>query len=171
MGSAGAAPDAVPADARGEKRAAHRSLCAKASYGTQRAKLYLGSQLRVMPPAMFQSERRRNRRFNVHQRSPLAVIKVEGATGIHEVRAIGVNASKGGALVFGDSEIAAGTRVELLMTLDIGGFPLVHLRCAGEVVRVESRTAAGKFPIAIRCIRRFRVGALNLGSEALASVH
>ena len=119
---------------------------------------------------MFESERRRNRRFNVHQRSPLAVLKVEGNNGIHEVRGIGVNASKGGALVFGDSEIAAGTRVELLITLEIGGFPLVHLRCAGKVVRVEPRTAAGKFPIAIRCIHHFRFSALNLGSDAFASV-
>jgi hypothetical protein len=119
---------------------------------------------------MFESERRRNRRFNVHQQSPLAVLKVDGNDGIHEVRGIAVNASKGGALVFGDSEIAAGTRVELLMTLNIGGFPLVHLRCAGKVVRAESRTEAGKFPIAIRCIRRFRIGALNVGSDAFASV-
>jgi hypothetical protein len=105
----------------------------------------------------------------VHQRSPLAVLKVQGDEGIHEIRGIGVNASKGGVLVFGDSEVAAGTRVELLITLDIGGFPLVHLRCAGEVVRVESPTAAGKFPIAIRCIHHFRIGALNLGSDVLAS--
>jgi PilZ domain len=105
-------------------------------------------------------ERRASRRFDLHQ---MALIRIKDNQGIHEISGITQNASKGGALVLADSEIAKGSRVELHLTLQRNASPIFRLYCRGDVVRVERQNVSGKIPIAIACIEKFDFMHLNVG--------
>jgi PilZ domain-containing protein len=91
-----------------------------------------------------QPERRKNRRFPLHQ--PAVLCYDEG--GPRELTADTVNASLKGMLLLADQAVPNGTQVEVTLLLQKQGLQSTVLRASGTVVRQGNRSA-GRSAIAI----------------------
>jgi hypothetical protein len=91
-----------------------------------------------------QAERRKNRRFPLHQ--PATLSYDDGGT--RELKADVLNASLKGMLLLADEAVLCGTEVEITLQLQKEGLQSVALHAIGTVVRQEIRST-GKSAVAI----------------------
>ncbi len=93
---------------------------------------------------MEQPERRKNRRFSLHQPATLRY----GDGGLRELKADILNASLNGVFLLADELVPMGSQVEVMLLLQKQGLQNVILHATGTVVRQGNRSA-GKSGIAI----------------------
>lgn len=109
-------------------------------------------------------ERRKRRRFPMQY--PVTLKLQEN--GQREIHGIARNASELGVLLVTDSQAAAGTRVDLTLTLLEDGIPAVRLFGSGKVIRVENESS-GKWALAVECDKALEQREFQVGHHAGAS--
>lgn len=93
-------------------------------------------------------ERRRKRRFSIHQP---ATCKVEDSSGSHEVDCVVDNVNEIGALIIADRTFATGTNIEIVINAKDG----ICLCATAKVVRLDEARSDGKVGIGIECTQPF----------------
>jgi hypothetical protein len=92
---------------------------------------------------MLREERRSERRYAVHQP---AVLRIDRES-VGEIRTVTENVSNGGVLLRSESDIPAGSKVEISLLLPVGS----QVKAVGEVLRVERPSKDGPFLVAVKC--------------------
>ena len=97
---------------------------------------------------MLQKERRRERRFGVRKTATVKV-RIDSSP---ELPATTENVSAHGVLLFVDSPIPEGSKIEVILTLKVTSTARVfYLVYNGEAARTEQRLMTGMFAVAVSC--------------------